>query len=734
MGNPENSPPARPRTVPEEARWDPKDPGFEWVLGALDDEGRRHGAYRSWTREGRLHGECSYAHGKVDGKNVNYHPDGTVASEAEWVNGLIMDSSFFRSDAPTNEPFAQAAANVWSVRYYTRDGKTNYTIRYFLRDGTECGPDGNALPPRPANVSADARWFPDLDRWVDGEIERGTNKQVGHWRWWAREGVLRHEEVRDATGQPTLIAQYEADGTLKKKTTRSAQGEERDYYFDDGKLSTRYREDTKGRQVYKGSWFRDGELDEECTRTFDGDALTSVTERGRGGVLLFEARREGHALACVLYQADGKTMAATGLIDNDRLVGNWRIFDERGEVRREAAMTMLAIEQRPTAQGMRWELGHALFKIDDIHMPTPEQLAGVDAEPWAETSGCFDEHVEEFPRLVRGLASPDPLVRSYCLGAIDYEIEHQGSTYPATARVIPWLAKLLSHPNVERPRLLQMIQAAGENASPYVADVQQLPPDHPDRFAIEGTYKAVGAAWPHVFACFAHATPTERRQILVLAKFAPEAKANVIDVARNDTDPGMRACAIDSLTAMAGYDLADVAPCLADKDPLVRAATAIAVALSKGPDTPREAVAGIREAVHGWQEIADRWSELPYTDGHVLAYLALAAGSVRSPDARSLAQALCERIEEVDGRSAVTYGQGMLALALGDGQRPFAKRFVEILDTLATSKRFWVFNVNAHEILEKWNLPRSQDGLRGIVAELKQQGDPEAWMHAKMHS
>ena len=30
MGSPENSAPPRPRTVPEEARWDPKDAGFEW--------------------------------------------------------------------------------------------------------------------------------------------------------------------------------------------------------------------------------------------------------------------------------------------------------------------------------------------------------------------------------------------------------------------------------------------------------------------------------------------------------------------------------------------------------------------------------------------------------------------------------------------------------------------------------------------------------------------------------
>lgn len=707
MGKPDNSPPARPKSVPAEARWDPKDAGFEWIAGSVDDEGRRHGTYRSWNRDGMLHGECSYDHGKVHGKNINFHPDGTVASEATWIGGVIMNSVFHRCAAPSPEPFAQAAANVWSVRYYTRDGKTNYTIRYFLRDGSECGPDGKALPPRPAGVSNDARWFFDMDRWVDGEIERGTNKQVGRWRWWSAAGVLRHEEVRDARGEVTSVAQYDDDGMLEKRTTRSEAGEEREYFFESGALASRFRTDANRRETYKGSWLADGTLDEECERVYGGDALVSVTERGRGGVLELEARREGPALACVLYQPDGKSPAATGLIAGDMLVGTWRIFDDAGAVRRELDAAPLAIRQEPTGQGLRYELGRALFIVDEASLPTPEALAGVDAEPWAETSGCFDENVDAFPRLLRGLASPDPLVRDFCLGTIEAEIEHQGSTYPATALAVPYLARLLSHPDVDRPALLSTIQAAGD--------------------------EAVRAAWPDVFAIFAKATPAERRQILALAKLAPASRKNIVDVARADADPAMRACAVDSLTSQTGYDTAEVLPCLSDRDPLVRAAAAIAIALSKGPETPREVVAALREAVHGHKEIATRFAELPYTDGHVLAYLSLAAGAVRSADARSLAQALCERFDEVDGRSAVSYAHGLVALALGKGERPFAKRFVEILHTVAMSRQLWVFDAEAHEVLERWNLPRSQADLKELVADLERASDPESLLHRRMH-
>src|SRR5262249_14510982 len=160
----------------------------------------------------------------------------------------------------------------------------------------------------------DARWFPDIDRWVDGHISRGTNLQLGHWRWWSRDGVLRHEETRDDRGEAALVAKYRADGRLEtRRTIHPAGGEQRDYYFDTGNLSTRYRTDAAGRQTYKGSWFDDGSVEEQVTHAYDGDALISVRETGERDRPRFEARRESPtAMACVLYHNDGKAIAATG--------------------------------------------------------------------------------------------------------------------------------------------------------------------------------------------------------------------------------------------------------------------------------------------------------------------------------------------------------------------------------------------------------------------------------------
>jgi hypothetical protein len=735
MASPENSPLPRPASIPTDARWDPRQAGFEWVHGALDDTGEKHGPYRSWTKDGVLHGASTYEHGKLHGTNTNYHPDGSVSSEGAWRAGVLYDCTYFKCQAPSTEPWpAEAGANVASVRYYSRDGKTNYTIRYFTKDNVEVASTGADLPVRPPNVSADARWFPSQSRWVDGAIERRTNLQLGLWRWWSEGGVLRHEEHRDFKGTVSLIARYEADGAIERKTAKSDAGEDDEWFRAGGERSALYRKDARGRKTYEAHWMRDGTLREETSAVYAGDHLASVTERGEAGVLVFEARREGPAMACVLYADGGKVIAASGLVRDAKLAGVWRIFDDAGAVRREVDTTPYDIKHTPTAEGLHYRLGQALYRHDEPTLPTPEQLAGVDDEAWVDLAGCYTDRVKEFPRLLRALVSPDPFVRQYALGVIDGETEHQGSTYPATAHVIPWLARLLSHPKVDRSRLLSMIQVAGEAAAPYVDQVQELPEDDVDRIGIEGTYRAAAAAWPQIWALFPVASADDRRRILVIAKFAPEAKPDVLALARTDPDAGMRACAVDSLTSMPDYDVADVVPALRDPDPLVRTATAIAIACTRGPETPAEVAPVIADGLRTWREISSRFGDLPYTDGHIVAYLALAAGSMRSLETRALAAPLCAAIDEVDGISATMLGQGLCALAFGSGDLPFAPGFVDILDTLAHSRKFWVFNVNASEILRKWNLPSDPEPLAALVTDLRSSADPESLMYGRMHA
>lgn len=733
MASPDNSVPPRPTNVPADARWDPKEPGFEWVHGELDAESLRHGAFRSWTRAGVLHGESHYDHGRVHGKSINFHPDGTIASEADWVGGVIMDSVFHRSAQPTIEPFAPAHPNVWSVRYYSRDGKTNYTIRYLTRDATECGPDGQPLPPRPAAVSLDARWLPDIERWVDGEIGRGTNVQLGRWRWWTKEGVLRHEEQRDIAGEARAIAKFRADGSVEKRTSKDDQGgEQRELFGETGKLSLRMRTDAKQRQTYTGVWLPDGTLVEETTRIYAADALQSVVEKAQGGVRRFEAKREGTALACVLLQADGKALSATGSIEGT-LLGTWRIFDERGTLRREVDTTAMAITHDVTGRGLAAALGAALYRNDEQSFASPPQLEGLDREPWAELAGACDSDVARFPRLVRGLVAEDPLVRAYALRAIRTEVLSEGAVYPASARVVPYLAKLLPHPELERTHVLGLLY---DLALASLSEAVGARGSGSDTNAVRATADALDASWPAVFSQFATCTLEDRRRIFELAKLAPAAKPAILEIARKDNDATLRALATRCFVELPTFTAADAAPLLADKDALVRATTAIAIGLHRGPDSPREAVHGLDDALRNWREYAKRYAELPFAESHVLAQIALAAGAIRTPDARSLAHQLCAVIDEVDGRSAIVFARGLLALAFGPAggtyDRPYAKRFLEILEVLARSKAFWSQEAAACDVLESWRLPPNRIAVLTLATELHGASDPEAAMHAKL--
>ena len=386
-------------------------------------------------------------------------------------------------------------------------------------------------------------------------------------------------------------------------------------------------------------------------------------------------------------------------------------------LRRELDPTELALDQTPTSEGLAWTLAEALFRADEPTFVTPPELDGIDREPWADLAGAFDHDVEQVPRLVRGLVSPDPQVRAFALEVIAGEIVQPGTTYPATARVLPYLARVLGHACADRASLLRTIDAASEAA--LLAGTAS-----DDAVA---TTRAIADAWPHVFACFTAATAEDRRRILTLARLAPTAKPDILAFARdrNEPDAVMRACAVDTLPALPGYAATDLVPLLSDRDLLIRATTAFAIARTSGPEAPRETVHALTDALRNWRELDVRFAELFPAEPHLLAAIARAAGTIHSADARSLARELCAALEEVDGRSAISFGEGLLSLAFGRGEPPFAKRFVEILDTLARSTTFWQLDAIASAVLARWNLPRTRRDLAALVAELRSNADPE---------
>ena len=320
-------------------------------------------------------------------------------------------------------------------------------------------------------------------------------------------------------------------------------------------------------------------------------------------------------MACVLYGDDGKAIKATGLIRGKRLVGTWRLFDDAGALRREIDTTPHEVKQSPTHDGLEYRLGRVLFETDAPALPTPPQLEGIDAIAVERARRCVQRRRRGLPaaRARARVARSDGARRTRSARSPTRSSTRARPTR-STAAVIPWFARLLSHPHADRSALLGMMQTCGDASAAYIDDLDEDDEDELDerdeddaedddqdddddndyRLAIGGTYAAVGEAWPQIWATFPTADEDDRRVILVLAKFAPGSRAMVADVARNDPDPGMRACAVDSLTSTKNYDVADALPSLADRDPLVRAATAIAIACSKGPSVAARGRTGDR--------------------------------------------------------------------------------------------------------------------------------------------
>lgn len=750
--------PPRPESLPESARWDPEHEGFEWVEGEVDAEGERHGEYRSWTREGVLHGKCTYEHGKVVGRNENYHPDGSVSSSGEWRDGVLYDCNYYRPQGESPEPWpADAGEAVMRVCYVSADGKSNRTIRYYDGDDNEVGMDGEALPPRPEGVPDSARWFSNRGQWVDGAIRREDSEQVGPWRWWSGEGEIQREEDRDAEGRTEAIRDYE-DGRLDKKTLFNAAGVKVHHwsYFDDDQLFCERRKNDDNETVFEAYWSRDGELKSQDETEWEDGEIRKRRQLGAGGKLKLEVEREADNpdhLAVTYFFEEGKPSAKGRMrIDTSgkrrayRIEGPWEYFDEDGKLAHSFDLTDLELAAPPKHDRLPYRLNEALFLKIEPELAEVPMLAEAEKVDWENVESCYG-NTGSFNSYLRALVHPESRVRYYASGRIYGECLHQGSVYESTARVMPFLVDLLGHPDADVEDLLDTVHDLAFGAYQWLGETREaidLAEEGEDlswTVSILGTVEAVGQNWHKLWKLMDGDDEDQRLKVLSMSAIPPASesiKQTVVEFAKNrDESPRMRACAVEALSNMEGVGPDDLLPYADDPSPLVQATAAIEMGLTFGPDSPDETIDALATALDRRAGIADDYHELPFVHEHLLARLGMAVGSIGSKGnerARKLAVPLCERIDDVDGASAPTLGRGLLALVLGRGELPFGGDFLHVLKTLVDSKKFNAFNVNAAEVLESWNLPRYPDELRPFIAQIESAEDPQAALHEHMHA
>lgn len=99
-------------------------------------------------------------------------------------------------------------------------------------------------------------------------------------------------------------------------------------------------------------------------------------------------------------------------------------------------------------------------------------LERLDEVPWSTLTHAYGS-AADVPDLLRALASADPDEREAALSELHGNVWHQGTVYPATPHVVPFLLELLAEPGLEgRAGLLRYLGqlARGESGEPGLAD------------------------------------------------------------------------------------------------------------------------------------------------------------------------------------------------------------------------------------------------------------------------
>jgi HEAT repeat protein len=228
-----------------------------------------------------------------------------------------------------------------------------------------------------------------------------------------------------------------------------------------------------------------------------------------------------------------------------------------------------------------------------------------------------------------------------------------------------------------------------------------------------------------------------------LLKFAknPSAHAKLLaDAARSDPNREFRIAAASELIAQGKKQALEQQSLLKSDDFMMRSIAAMTMARMLGDQTPPEAVAILKEAFQ--KVVKDPSVVKEYNHFRVdsvmgeasfLAHIVMALGAIRSAEAMAMIPELCRHIDDVDGLSAETYGQGLLRLALGNGKKPLAKHFLAVLETLAESEKFYTF-INVNDVLDRWRLPHNVKDLKTLVIDVKSARNPEETLRQRLRA
>lgn len=686
--------PPRPPTVAPDAGFLAREDLWFAGLGS-QEHAHRHGWWRWWRPDGTIHLERCYWRGTE------------LESRTHEGNVIVRRVQLGRHEC---------------VRQRRIDGR--------------CVDDADQpLPERPAGVPTGASYDLDTGTWVEGpDIDWAAPDETepaprsGRYVWWVSTGVRDHERVY-------------VDG---------ANVYDRGYYASGAPMVDRVYD--RDRNELSVTWWGADRVKSRRDRAWDEHGVRAERICAEGGGQYLGVR-DGDGMKWT-FEEEG-VVVAEGRVVKNRAVGRWTFVadDARYVIELDGKMRAAVDEEFDPS----WILGACLIEREGSGPRIP-LLDGVDAIPWAEVEGAFGRQVVKFPTLLQAMTSPIAAVRRSARGAILGEIEHQGSIYPATAAVMPFLIRLLHHPNVDGLALLQTLVyvvewAAGRSEDEDDGDLdgdldedldegdddEDLDGDDDDEDldgddddnpylrAARDTVKAVADGFDAIAVHLA----AHPEQVLTLAAHAGEPGRAQLVAAVHHPDPAVAAIAVHGLAGRRDTTESDVRTWIGHPDPLVQLAVAVRAAQRFGPDTPEPAVDVLLAALHPPDGLEARYRGLPFVDGRLIGAVAIALANVRTPRAMAAAPVLAADLDRLDLFTLDTLTNGLLALCFGDGTGPFAPDFLDVLDRLGSSGQLRNF-ANFTGTARRWNLPSSVDGIRALAADLRATPDPERALRTRM--
>ncbi len=691
-------PPSRDPKIPESAVWDSERSEF---IDCPIVDGEKSGTAHWYRPDGSVCAIEEWKHNLGNGPYKRFHQNGEVSQigcmlDDKLDGEIVWEQSTGTSTEDTIPEYA--GEKVWKVLCHYIAG-TPYPARFFARDGREVLYSGTDIPTRPDSIDARAVFSEEEDRWFTGLGVNGHEHRDGVWKWWTSDGALVDEKHYDK-------------GELRSERT-----------LEGGVLRTENSWNADGKQTTKTS-FSGGVLQHRIEHEFDDETLV-------GFKLTFEdyVRAEGKStpdgLHYEIFRDDG-TVECTGLAREGMAVGDWQFLVD-------GAMQTVNLDERRVKIDIDEEfdieylLGIAFLHKEGQKGPSA-LLDGVQDIDWENTSTCYGD-AQRFPLFLQAMLSDIEAVRDCAYSSIYSQTLHQGSVYPATAKVLPFMAAIIEHENVSTVQIVNYIDDVVNAAAPWVAEAHDWEEEDDDRLAILGCMESASSVFP-ALAKYIESDDVALRSLLlsIAGQVGEPGKALLIRVI-DESDGDDKSVAVEALVSLEETSMAEAAKFLESEDGLVRLMCAIHMARRFCDECPARVVEVLAEPLSD-DTLAERYHDLATTDSYVWVFIALGLGQIRTPAAFELIPDLISHLPTV-GAQADDLCRGLFATCFGGGELPFAPHFMDVFQAVSECEILDGY-LNFREVADMWRLPHHRPQYLKLIEKLSAAPDAAECMRELM--